>query len=261
MTVRSSVGARLRPDRQRIYPLRGLHGEVVHALGRRIVHGAIQPGQTLPNETELTAQLGVSRSVLREAIKVLAAKGLVELRTRTGTRVRPRGHWRLLDPDVLDWLQQGTPDRDFMRNLTEVRSIIEPWSARLAAERATADDVAGLARAYQEMEASVGDVDVFIDADMAFHRFLTAAAHNELLEQIGSAIDAGMLASRRITVRRPGSSSASLPKHRAVLEAIQSGDPGAAEEAMMALLHRAADDIDAVLSAPERGSDGQGGVL
>src|SRR5262245_47714049 len=117
----------LRPP-QAGYPPGGLHGQLVHAIGRQIATGAIQPGDVLPMPAGLTA----SRTVLREAIKVLAAKGLVESRPRTGTRVRPRRTWNLLDPDVLAWQQEGTPSPLFLRSLTEVRQIVEPSAAALA---------------------------------------------------------------------------------------------------------------------------------
>ena len=114
------------------YPRGGLHGQVVHAIGRRILSGAIRPGELLPADPALRA----SRTVLREAIKVLAAKGLVESRPKTGTRVRPPESWNLLDPDVLAWQQEGTPQPVFLRKLTEVRLIIEPAAAERAALRA-----------------------------------------------------------------------------------------------------------------------------
>src|SRR5437867_4809520 len=125
------------------YPEQSLHGRIVHAIGRRILGGDLQPGDLLPAEPEL----GASRTVVREAIKVLAAKGLVESRPKTGTRVRPRESWNLLDPDVLAWLQDGAVSEDLLRKLTEVRRIIEPAAAELAAARADGRDLAALEQA------------------------------------------------------------------------------------------------------------------
>src|SRR6187399_3464470 len=123
--------------KRRTYPRRGLHGAVVHEIGVRIVDGQLQPGETLPDNGFL-GEPDVSRTVVREAIKVLAAKGLVESRPKTGTRVRAPESWNLLDPDVLAWQQEGTPQPVFLRKLTEVRLIVEPAAAELAAQRARA---------------------------------------------------------------------------------------------------------------------------
>src|SRR5690348_514890 len=135
------------------YPERSLHGRIVHAIGRRIVRGDLQPGALVPAGGELRA----SRTVVREAVKVLAAKGLVEARPKTGTRVRSRDAWNLLDPDVLAWQQDGAAPASHdaqLRALTEVRAIIEPAAAELAAARAGAQDVAALEQALRQMERS-----------------------------------------------------------------------------------------------------------
>src|SRR5712691_12619543 len=144
-----------------VYPRRGLHGELVHRIGLEILRGELRPGDPLPTEDELSGELGLSRTVLREAVKVLAAKGLVEARPKTGTRVRPRAAWNLLDPDVLAWRSEASPDGDFFRNIVELRRIVEPEAARLAAERATAAEVAGIKAVFCEMEAVVDDPDAY----------------------------------------------------------------------------------------------------
>jgi DNA-binding FadR family transcriptional regulator len=229
------------------YPRNGLHGQVVHDLGRRIVNGEFQEGEILPNESELLASLKVSRSVLRESMKVLAAKGLVEFKQRVGTRVRPRVAWRLLDPDVLDWLQVAKPDIALLRSLTEVRLILEPAAARLAADRATAQDLSAIEAAYLAMTQQVEDEPHYINADMDFHQAILHATENVLLEQIGTTIAAGLLLSRHVTVRRPGSSVEALPIHEAVLDAIRRRDPSAAERAMKTLVESAWRDVQVVL--------------
>jgi DNA-binding FadR family transcriptional regulator len=122
-----------------------LHGQVVHTINRRILNGAIRPGA--PPVDPLCAR----RTVLREAIKVLAAKGLVESRPKTGTRVRPPASWNLLDPDVLAWQQEGMPQPVFLKKLTEVRLIIEPAAAERAALRVRPAALAALDGAFQEM--------------------------------------------------------------------------------------------------------------
>ena len=136
-----------------MYPRRGLHGEFVHRIGVQILRGDLQPGDALPGEDELSGEYAVSRTVLREAVKVLAAKGLVEARPKTGTRVRPRSKWNLLDPDVLAWRFEASPDGDFFRNIVELRRIVEPEAARLAAERATDEEIAELEGAFARWRA------------------------------------------------------------------------------------------------------------
>src|SRR5207249_5155549 len=152
------------------YPRGGLHGQIVHDIGRQILSGEIQPGEVLP----LRSGRPASRTVLREAIKVLAAKGLVESRPKTGTRVRPRPSWNLLDPDVLAWQREGASPAQFLRKLTEVRRIVEPAAAELAGERANAREVAGIEEAFRHMESALAvravDYEAFDIADMRFHR-------------------------------------------------------------------------------------------
>jgi DNA-binding FadR family transcriptional regulator len=232
---------------ERDYPRAGLHGQIVHNIGRQILRGEIQPGEVVPFDSGLPA----SRTVLREAIKVLAAKGLVESRPKTGTRVRPRQAWNLLDPDVLAWQRESAPPAPFLRKLTEVRRIVEPAAAELAAERASGREVASLEEAFRQMEAALSatrpDYEAFDLADMRFHRAILEACHNDVLEQMSGVVFGALLVSFRATSRLPGSAKASMPKHRAILEAIRGGDGRLAAQAMRRLVHSTARDIDASL--------------
>jgi len=230
----------------RRYPRRGAHGETVYEIGRRVVSGELQPGDLLP-EGGLIAELDISRTVLREAIKVLGAKGLVEARPRIGTKVSPRSRWRLMDPDVLAWQTEYGFDELFLRNLAEVRYFIEPAAARLATERATEEEITLLEEAYEQMEAHVVNSEAFIAADMQFHFVILAACHNEILEQMSFAIGEALEISRKVTVELPGSSEAHLPLHKAVVEAIREQNAGAAENAMRKLIEFVQSDIDRFL--------------
>src|SRR5581483_6751937 len=162
------------------YPRRGLHGAVVHDIGVRIVSGELKPGDSLPMEDGLAGGADVSRTVVREAIKVLAAKRLVESRPKTGTRVRPRSDWNLLDPDVLAWQLEAGPTREFLEHALELRRMIEPGAARLAAERATDDEITALEEAHAAM-TEANDLDAWIAPDVLFHSIVLRAARNELL--------------------------------------------------------------------------------
>jgi DNA-binding FadR family transcriptional regulator len=146
----------------RTYSRRSLHGKVAHDLGARILNGDLAPGHVLPNEATLSAELKVSRTALREAIKVLAAKGLVESRPKTGTKVRPREFWNLLDPDILSWLYSSGPNREAAETLFELREIFEPQTAAMAAKRASPEQIKLIAQAFADMEKADGDVEAEI---------------------------------------------------------------------------------------------------
>jgi DNA-binding FadR family transcriptional regulator len=235
------------------YPRGGLHGQIVHLIGRRIVNGAIRPGELLPADSQLRA----SRTVVREAIKVLAAKGLVESRPKTGTRVRTPESWNLLDPDVLAWQQEGTPQPEFLRKLTEVRLIVEPAAAELAARRARPPELAALETAFREMTAAVAlkpsDFEAFDQADIRFHRAVLQACHNDVLEQMSAMVYSALLVSFHATSRLPGRARGSLPLHRAILEAIRGRAARRAGAAMRRLVSSTAREIETLpRKRPER---------
>jgi len=233
------------------YPDRSLHDRVVHAIGRKILGGQLRPGALLPAEPEL----GASRTVVREAIKVLTAKGLVESRPKIGTWVRPREAWNLLDADVLAWQQEGTSRPSLLRALTEVRRIVEPAAAELAATRADSRDLAALGQALEEMGRTAqapdhGDFEPFVQADMRFHLAILHACRNELLEQMSRVVYSALLVSFRATSRLPGRARASLPKHRAIFEAIRARNPRGAAAAMRRLVQATAREVDSIGRRP-----------
>jgi DNA-binding FadR family transcriptional regulator len=218
------------------YPRGGLHGQIVHAIGRDILTGKIRPGELVPAHASLPA----SRTVVREAIKVLAAKGLVESRPKTGTRVRPRHTWNLLDPDVLAWQQDGPATPAFLSKLTEVRLIIEPAAAELAARRGGETELSAIESAFGEMETALDgdreDYAAFDQADMRFHKAIVQACGNDLLQQMGQVVYSALLISFHATSRLPGRAKASLPAHRAILNAIRGGYARRAGQAMRRLV-------------------------
>jgi DNA-binding FadR family transcriptional regulator len=225
------------------YAGRGLHGQTVEAIGRRILGGQLAEGQTI-DILALQAELDVSLTVLREALRVLAAKGLVDARQRRGTFVRPRTSWQLLDGDIIRWQFAGRAGLAFLDNLAEVRAIVEPAAARLAAERRTEGDLGALRAALQDMD-SAADPPAAVAADLRFHRALLAATHNELLERMEVVLATG-LAERDRLVHGSDHGDDPGPNHRAVLAAIADADPAAAETAMRRLLDQARRDLDRV---------------
>jgi DNA-binding FadR family transcriptional regulator len=218
------------------YPRSGQHGRIVHAIGLRIVKGEIQPGEQLPTPARVRA----SRGVLREAVKVLAAKGLVVARPKTGTRVRPRESWNLLDPDVLAWRQEGMPPGALLGKLTEVRLLIEPGAAALAARRAGPAQIASLQSALRDMRDALAlsppDNEAYNEADIRFHRTIVQACDNEVLEQVGGIVNTTLLVAFNAAIRVPGLAPSSLPRHQAILDAIRRGQPRRAEAAMRMLV-------------------------
>lgn len=206
----------------------------MHQIGVGIVRGEIEPGEPLP-EDGLVAEPGVSRTVLREAIKVLAAKGLVESRPKTGTRVRPRSDWNLLDPDVLAWQLEAGPTREFLEHALELRRMIEPGAARLAAERATDEEIAALEEAHAAM-SEAKDLDAWIEPDVLFHSVVVRAARNELLERLSPIISAMLRTLFMVSSRPPRTFTRALPMHEAIIDAIRAHDPDLAEAAALRLL-------------------------
>jgi DNA-binding FadR family transcriptional regulator len=221
----------------------GLHNQIAEHLGLQIMHGDLAPGFVLPNETILGTQFGVSRTVLREAIKVLASKGLVEVRRKTGTRVRPNVDWNSLDPEVLSWQFSGDAIPAGTTDLLELRKLIEPSAARFASIRATGGEIAGIAEALRAMETSVGDPERAVDADLRFHLAILEATHNSFMRPFGALVQAALRASFRLTDEDPAAYRRSLSLHRAVMEAIENKLPDDAEQAMHKLLARNASDI------------------
>lgn len=246
MMARSSTGETLRAgdynDGGRI------HGAVVRQLGAMVLDGSFAPGDILPREDELAARFGVSRTSLREAVKVLSAKGLLEARPRIGVRVRPREAWNLIDPVVLAWHPDLTHDRELMRSLVETRRIVEPAAAGLAAQRASAADLARIEAACDHLTAAFPrDARAGVEADIAFHRAVVGASGNLVLIRLMDAIEATLRAV--FTASTPLMAGDSLAAHRDVLEHVRLRDRAGAIDAMNRLLDIAAKDADHLIAA------------
>jgi DNA-binding FadR family transcriptional regulator len=212
---------------------RNLRDQLVEVLGRGIVNGELRPGDVLPSEGELLERYSVSRTVLREAMQVLSAKGMIDSRQRRGTTVRPRADWNQLDQTLLEW--HGTSDvaDAALQQLMEVRRIVEPPAAALAAERADEAKRQRIAAAYAEMERSRGKVEEFMAADLEFHTAILEASENQFLLPIAQAIRTTLSASLKITNPNPDENHrVSLPLHKAILDAILNRDPQRAFSAM-----------------------------
>ena len=224
-----------------------MHGRIVRELGLRILSGDLAPGDRLPNEGELIARYQVSRPVLREAVRVLVAKGLVVSRQRAGSVVRPRNEWHLLDPDVLYWMIQTKPTGDFVDVLMTVRRVFEPAMAALAARAATEEQLAAIAEAYAGMVAA-GDKEALLEPDLAFHRRIAEATNNDLLAYIGNMLSLALRESIKLSSRLENTHELSLPRHKAILTALQNRDALAARQATLVQLEETVSDLSAVIS-------------
>jgi DNA-binding FadR family transcriptional regulator len=214
---------------------RGLHGRVIADLGRRIVCGEFSAGAPLPGQVDCCSLLAVSRSVLREAVRVLAAKGLVDARPKAGTFVRPREDWNFLDPDVLEWRLQTNESEKVLDQLYELRQMVEPLAASLAATRAKLPDFQKMDQAYNEM-AAAGDCESVVEPDLKFHRAIIAASGNDLFASLGKVVEAALTVSFRIGTGNPQGQKQSLEMHKVILDAIIDRDGPAARLAMHNLI-------------------------
>jgi GntR family galactonate operon transcriptional repressor len=231
----TAVGAhRTKPSEKRTKP--GRIQTVLTTLGREIAQDVIPVGMALPPEPSLESRFGVGRGVIREAIKILAGKGLVSVRPRHGTHVLPRKDWSLLDRDVLGWLV-GTdePDPDLLLAIQEVRMIIEPAAAAMAASRGTKEDYSRIEAALVAMETSHDQASAVI-ADKAFHLAILEATHNPVLQGFRGTIDTMLSAVFLVAIGSSGWFEDNLPNHAAAARAISAGNPKKAKAAMEQVL-------------------------
>lgn len=221
---------------------RRLRGAIAHYLGTQIVSGRIAPGEKLTGEVANAEALDVSRSAYREAVQVLTAKGLVESRPKAGTHVLPRGRWNMLDPQVLAWAFSGEPDTDFVRDLFELRAVVEPAAARLAAERRDREDVKIMREALAKMRRHTLATEAGRAADRDFHDALLAATHNNALVALSASIGAAVSWTTKYKQRARALPRDPVPDHIRVFDAIAAGDGESAAAAMRVLVDLALED-------------------
>jgi DNA-binding FadR family transcriptional regulator len=225
-----------------------LHDKVTKEIALGIMRGSIGRGESaLSTEGDLCRHLSVSRTILREAVKVLAAKGLIEVRPRTGIRVRPRNEWNLVDPDLLGWLCEAGVDDLFVRDLCEVRAIVEPAAAELAAARAADQEIEDLLHWYRLIEANTDNEAARLEADRNFHAAIFGACHNVFLTQMNTTVGMALRATQQIGVHLPQVMKESVLAHKKVADAIARRDRAAARAAMESLIEQSTEHIHRVL--------------
>ncbi len=232
--------------------IKNVHGNTVDFLGEAIVAGRYGDGGAMPPEPSLCEELGVSRTVVRESVKSLVAKGLVQTGPKVGTRVMPSEHWNWFDPDVIAWQVKAGLTPEFVRDLQDLRLIVEPAAIRLAAQRATQQDIDGIEEAYAGMKIAVYEGGDYVTHDLRFHQGLLRASRNRMLVQMSKALSALLRTSFEISTRRKDGPLISLPLHRAVLDAVIAHQPDQAEAAVRILIDGARDDIEQVLASRRR---------
>jgi DNA-binding FadR family transcriptional regulator len=230
---------------------RRLHEHVVDALVRGIVTGELPTGSALPPEPEMSARFGVSRSVVREAMRVLDGKGLIDVRHGSGTRVTEPGRWDPLDPAILSVMRERGPTAAVMRDLLEARKIIECEVAALAAERADVEERSQLENALETMRASLDDPPRFVTGDSAFHLTLLRAARNRVLERMTQPMHELLSYAQALTDAIPGVLARALADHEAIAGAVRRRDPEAARRAMREHLARTERDVISLTEAPQ----------
>jgi DNA-binding FadR family transcriptional regulator len=212
-----------------------LHRSLAQDIGARILNGEFAPGTLLPNEAEWCESFGVSRTAVREAIKMLMAKGLIQSRPKIGSRVLPRAQWNLLDRDVLAWYCAAANPVHFLVHMQQVREILEPETAALAAANRTPEQLAEIEAAFQQM-AEAKTLSAWNDADVLFHQAILLAAGNELLVPLGLVIESALGSMFAYTAASRGDIGRTLPGHRKILLAIRARKPEAARLAVRGLL-------------------------
>ena len=227
---------------------RRLRGSIAHYLGTAIVSGRIQPGARLTGEVENAEALNVSRGAYREAVQVLTAKGLVASKTKDGTRVLPRSNWNLLDPMVLAWAFSGEPDVAFVRDLFELRAVVEPAIARLAAERRDKDDIRAMKKALADMRRHTLATEAGRAADREFHETLLRAARNEVMMSLAASIGSAVNWTTVFKQRSRALPRDPVPDHVRVFDAVVAGDGDMAARAMQALIDLAHKDTTAAMA-------------
>ena len=210
--------------------------QVAHYLGKAIISGEYGTHNPVPSEADLCKQLEVSRSAAREAVKSLAAKGLISSRARQGIRVLPEQQWNLFDADVLGWIRESNPSLELLREFTELRLAVEPEAASLAAERQDTPATQRIEAALERMHRAETGLDDPLEADIGFHTSILDASGNRFFAQLGRITDTTLRVSIRYTNRLKGVQAANYEEHKAVFDAIAAGNPDGARSATVALV-------------------------
>lgn len=218
---------------------------VTAAIAEDICADRYPPGSQLPRENDLCDIYGVSRTVIRESLKILESKGMLRGKPRVGTVVCDKDDWNILDGDVLEWIAPYMRDFDLLGCILEARRTIEPAAAELAAERATTQQIADLERAWRQMRDSSDDPDRFTEADVQFHAVLLAASHNQVFRRLSSAIHAALRYALHASNVAVESREGAVAIHGELVEALRMRDRAKARDVAHRMLDLAVHDLAA----------------
>jgi DNA-binding FadR family transcriptional regulator len=229
-----------------------LHGTIARKLGILIVSGKYRPGDLLDGEIISAEQLAVSRTAYREAVRILAAKGLVDARPKVGTRVNARSMWHLLDPDVLDWTFESEPDLVLLDSLFELRNVVESAAAGMAAQRRSSAHLQGMRTALEGMATHTLATEAGRQADLEFHTTLLMATGNPFIISLANGVRAAIRTTTIYKQRKQPLRRDPLPDHLRVFEAIAAKESAKAQEAMSALIQLARIDTPTSKGSPRK---------
>lgn len=229
--------------------MQSISDQIVYEIGRKIAGGEIQPGEKLPKVEVISEQYGVSRTVVREALKGLAARKMIRSNQKSGTVVLQKSNWQLWDLDVITWLSEvEVKDGEFLIQLTEIRLALEPLAAALATQRATEQDISNIKETFLTLEKTVGNEKEWAEADFYFHQSIYDASHNDLLISMLKLLRKGLIISREKTMSAislfpdPQFEEPNLEvlqRHRALHDALVARDTDAAQGRVIEILARA----------------------
>ncbi len=232
--------------------IRKMHLQLGDQLGLAIVRGDFKEGELLPSEAKLCETLGVSRTSMREAIRGLVAKGMLESKSKVGTRVRNAENWNHLDVDVLRWQLAVVDTETYLRKIFQLRYATEPAAAAIAAQYAGPEDHARIIEAFEAMQTADKDLGQWVEADLRFHRAIYLATHNEFFWPIAQLFSIALKEMFKMTASGTHRSRA-VAEHKALMDAIVAGKPELARELSLRMVSNATDDVISVRrsAAPE----------
>ena len=225
-----------------------LSQRTTHELGRAIVCGEFDANQSLPTEAELCARFGISRTAVREAVKMLTAKGLISSRPRQGIRILPAEDWNIFDPDILSWSLEGKPSLKVLKEFLQMRIAIEPEAASLGARFARPERIQVIGEALERMRAAGENHEEALVADIDFHIGILYSSENRFFIRMRDFVRTALNASIRHTSTKKANQTAVIEEHARVFHAIRDGEPEQAKKAMLFLIEEALEFIDQAIA-------------
>lgn len=229
-----------------------LSQRMTQELGKAIVCGDYVAEKGLPTEADLCHQFGVSRSAVREAVKMLAAKGIISSRPRQGIRILPEEKWNIFDPDLLKWLLERSPSLKVVQEFLQLRIAIEPEAASLAARYADEREIKAIEDSLERMRISGDSMEKMLEADIDYHISILYATKNRFYIRLRDFVRTALNVSIRYTSTIKANHEGVIEDHTKVFNAIKSGNPVRAKNAMLVIIDEALTFIEEAMAYPEK---------